>query len=166
MDGGFAAGNLYEVGHALAGDQRVQHALDLGQAAMTVPLGRGIGEADRAGEVAGFVDLDDRQAGMLLVVGAKPAVPWAAALGPGVRLKRPVAGLQILQCAPPVDGIVRHQRLHHAMLRAALGIVDATVFLDDLGRYQAKTGLAQGRRLAEKEIRGRLALDAVVHAPS
>ena len=67
--------------------QRVEHALDLGQAAVGVPLGRGIGEADRAGEVAGLVDLDDGQAGMLLVVGAEAAIPRTAALGAGVRLQ-------------------------------------------------------------------------------
>ena len=131
---------------------------------MAVPLGRGIGEAHRAGEVAGLVDLDDGEARMLLVVGAEAAIPRAAALGAGERRQRPVAGLEVLQGAPPVDRVVRHQGLHHAVLGAALGIVDAAVLLDDLGRHQAETGLAERGGLAEEEIRCGLARYAVVHA--
>src|SRR5262245_37775928 len=101
---------------------------------------------------------------MLLVVRAQPAIPRAAALGPGVRLQRTVAGLEVLQRAAPVDRIVRHQGLHNAVLGATLGIVDVAVFLDDLGRHQAEAGLAKRGRLAEKEIRRGLALYAVVHA--
>ena len=134
------------------------------EAAMAVPLGRGIGEAHRTGEVAGLVDLDDGQARMLLVVGAEAAIPRAAALGAGERRQRPVAGLEVFQRAPPVDRVVRHQGLHHAVLGAALGIVDAAVLLDDLGRHQAETGLAERGGLAEEEIRCRLARYAIVHA--
>ena len=163
MDGGLAARDLHQVGLAFARHQGVEHALDLGQAAMGVPLGRGIGEADRTGEVAGLVDLDDGQAGMLLVVGAEAAVPRTAALGAGVRRQGAVAGLQVFQRAPPVDRIVRHQGLHHAVLGTALGVVDAAVLLDDLGRHQAEAGLAQRGGLAEEEIGRGLTRYAIVH---
>ena len=163
MDGGLAARDLHQVGLAFARHQRVEHALDLGQAAVRVPLGRGVGEAHRAGEVAGLVDLDDGQAGMLLVVGAEAAIPRAAALGAGVRLQRPVARLQVFEGAPPVDRVVRHQGLHHAVLGTALGIIDAALLLDDLGRHQAEAGLAQGGGLAEEEIGRRLTRYAIVH---
>ena len=164
MDGGLAARDLHQVGFALAPHQGVEHELDLGQAAMAVPLGRGIGKAHRAGEVAGLVDLDDGEARMLLVVGAEAAIPRTAAFGFGERRQGPIARLEVFQGAPPVDRVVRHQGLHHAVLGAALGIVDAAVLLDDLGRHQAETGLAERGGLAEEEIRCGLARYAVVHA--
>src|SRR5260370_33268629 len=84
---------------------------------------------------------------MLLVVGAETAIPWATALGASEGRQWPVAGLQVLERAAPIDRIVRHQRLHHAMLDAALGVVDAAVLFDDLGGGQAEAGTAQrGRR--------------------
>ena len=82
MDGRLAAGELDEVGLALGRDHRVEHRLDLGQRAVAALPDRAVGEADRAGEVAGVVDLDDGQAAMLLVIGAEAAIPGAAALGP------------------------------------------------------------------------------------
>src|SRR5262249_37862123 len=133
-------------------------------AAMGGAPGRAVGKAHRAGEIAGLVDLDDGDAGMLLVIRTEAAIPRAAALGLGERRERPIAGLQVFERAAPVDGIIRHQGLHHAMLDAALGIVDAAVFLDDLGRHQREAGLAQRGGLTEKEIRRRLARYSVVHA--
>src|SRR5829696_8105203 len=164
MDGGLAARDLHQVGLAFASHQGVEHELDLAEAAMAVPLGRGIGEADGTGEIAGLVDLDDGQARMLLVVGAEAAIPGTAALGAGERRQRPVAGLEVLQGAPPVDRVVGHQGLHHAVLGTALGIIDAAVLLDDLGRHEAETGLAERGGLAEEEIRCGLARYAIVHA--
>ena len=84
VDGRLAAGELDEIGLALACDQCVQHALDLGERPVAaVDVGR-IGKADRASEVAGFVDLDDREAAVLLVVGAQPAIERAAGFGAGL----------------------------------------------------------------------------------
>src|SRR5260370_32567487 len=100
---------------------------------------------------------------MLLVVGTEAAIPRAAALGAGVRLKGAVARLQVFEGAPPVDRIVRHQGLHHAVLGTALGIIDAALLLDDLGRHQAEAGLAQRGGLAEEEIGCRLTRYAIVH---
>src|SRR6185295_13565828 len=91
-------------------------------------------------------------------------IPRAAALGAGERRQRPVAGLEVFQGTPPVHRVVGHQGLHHAVLGAAFGIVDAAVLLDDLGRHQAEAGLAERGRLAEEEIGRRLALYAIVHA--
>ena len=48
-------------------------------------MSAGIGEADRAGEIARLVDLDDREAAVLLVVGAEPAIERATGLGAGLR---------------------------------------------------------------------------------
>jgi hypothetical protein len=57
-------------------------------------LRRGIGKADRAGEIADFVDLDQREAGMLLVIGTKAAIIGAAEFGAVLEAQRLVAGLE------------------------------------------------------------------------
>jgi hypothetical protein len=165
MDGWLAARDLDQIGLALAGHQGIEHAFDFGQAAMRVTLGRRVGKADRTGEIAGLVDLDDGQAGMLLVVGAQPAIPGTPVVGARLRCQRPVAGLEIFEGAAPVDRIVGHQGLHHPVFGTALGIVDGAVFLDDLGRHETEAGLTKRCRLAEEEIGRRLAYYAVVHAP-
>ena len=89
-----------------------------------VLLRGGIGEADRAGEVAGLVDLDQRQAGMLLVVRAEAAVIGAAQLGARLHVERPVARLQVVMAELVVSGVGGDQRLLHAMRLAALEVVD------------------------------------------
>lgn len=62
-------------GFAFGGDERVEARQDLSQReGEPVRLMAGVGEADRAVEVAGGVDLDQPDAGVLLVVGAEPAV--------------------------------------------------------------------------------------------
>ena len=93
MDGRLAAGYLQEVRLALARHQRVHHAFDLGERAGGRSWRRRIGEAHRAGEVARLVDVDQREAGVLLVVGAEAAVVGAAELGAVAARERPVARL-------------------------------------------------------------------------
>ena len=105
-----------------------------------------------------------RQAGMLLVVGAEAAILGAAALGAGVR--RQAAGRRasgIPACAASRPGRPTPGS-SHAVLGAALGVVDAAVLLDDLGRHQAEAGLAQRGGLAEEEIGRGLTRYAIVHA--
>ena len=53
----------------------------------------GVGEADRAVEVAATIDREDPQAGVLLVVGAEPAVERAALDRFGLGLEGDGAGL-------------------------------------------------------------------------
>src|SRR4051794_37613964 len=94
MDGRFAAGNLHQIRLALAFDQGLEHRVYFGERAVARLLRRGVGEANRAGEVALVVDLDQREAGMLLVIGAKTAIVGAAAFRAALEGERPVAGLQ------------------------------------------------------------------------
>ena len=68
MDRRLAAGELQQIGLAFAGDQRIHHPLDFGQWPVHVSLRRAIGKAHRTGQVAGLVDIDERQAGMLLMI--------------------------------------------------------------------------------------------------
>src|ERR1700761_3521673 len=107
----------------------------------------GVGEADRAGEVARGIDLDDRKAAMLLMVRAEAAVERTAGLGSRLRRQRPVARLQPELLRAPVIEVVADQRLLHAMIATALQIEDEVVLDDDLRRHRDETGLAQARRL-------------------
>src|ERR1041385_2099543 len=102
MDGRLAAGELGAIGLALGPDHRVEHRLDLGEALVAALADRRIGEADRAGEIAGVVDLDDGEARMLLMVRTEAAVPRAAALRPGGIDQGPVAGLKPVPDVEPI----------------------------------------------------------------
>jgi hypothetical protein len=65
---GITGGDLLAVGS----DHHVADVSALG--------GAGVGEAQRALHIAGAVDFDDPEAGMLLVVSAQTAVVWTATL--------------------------------------------------------------------------------------
>ena len=93
MDRWLAAGELDRFRLALGGDERVEHRLDLREAErepVSPRPGSRVGKADRAVEVAGGVDLDDPQTGVLGVLGADPAVVRAAVARPrsGARAAR------------------------------------------------------------------------------
>jgi len=55
---------------------------------------RGAGETGRTGQIAVLVDLDQRQAAVLLVIGAEPAIVGTALVDAGVKLERHIARLQ------------------------------------------------------------------------
>nr|WP_233163229.1 hypothetical protein [Glycomyces salinus] len=94
VDGRLAAGEHDHLGLAFGGHEDVEHlrALLAGYR-VAVGLVAGVGEADRAVEVAPGVDLDDAQACVLLVLGAQPAVRRAAVFDLGLELERDGAGL-------------------------------------------------------------------------
>ena len=165
MDRRLAARELQQVRLALGCDQRIHHALDLGQRPVRGALGGGIGEAHGAGEVAGLVDVDQRQAGMLLMVGAEPAVIGAAQLGARLHVERPVARLQVVMAELVIGGIGGDQRLLHAMRLAALEVIDVVLLDDDLGRHQRHAGAAHRGGLAIEHI-GRDLAGGRVHALS
>src|ERR1700712_2373077 len=118
---------------------------------MAALAGRAVGEADRAGEIAGVVDLDDGEAAMLLVIRAEAAIPWAAALGPAGVEQGPVAWLQPAADVQPVIRILLDQRLRHAVLGAPFLVEDLAVLADDLRRHQLPARLAQARGLAVED---------------
>src|SRR5437868_1020350 len=68
MQGRFTAGDLHQVRFALARDQGIEHARDRVEAEVLRFLRRGFGKAHRTGEIAVLVDLDQRQARVLLMV--------------------------------------------------------------------------------------------------
>jgi|GEM_PF-6206177 len=118
-------------------------------AAMNV---RRIGETDRAGEVAGLVDLDDGKAAMLFVIRAKAAVEGTASLGPGLGLQRPVAWLEPQFLLAPIVDVVADQDFLYAVGQASLEIPDLLILDDDLGGDRFETGLAQRCRLIVENV--------------
>jgi hypothetical protein len=152
MQGRLAARELHQVGLALAGDQRVHHAFDRRQRQVLAARRRGIGEADRAAEIAVLVDLDQRQARVLLVVRAEAAIVGAAELGLALERKRPVARLDVVLAQPPIGGVGRDQGGVRAVRFAPLLVPDLVVPDRDLGRHQRQTGLTQRGGLAPEHI--------------
>ena len=156
VDRRLAAGKLDEVGLALAGDQRIEHGLDLGQGAVAAVDVGGIGKAHRAGEVAGAVDLHDGKARMLLVIGAQPAVERTAGLGSRLGEERPVAGFEPQLLCAPVFQIIRDQSLLYAVLQTSLEVENPPSIVglldDDLGGHGFEAGFAQRCRLAVEHI--------------
>src|SRR5262249_47549951 len=130
-----AAGELQQVRLALALDQEIEHALDLREAPGAGERGRGAREAGGAREVAVLVHLQDREAAVLLVIGAEAAVVGAALVDSRVELERHVAGLEEIAAALPVARLGRDQRLLHPVPIAALEIEDGLAFLQDFCRY-------------------------------
>ena len=114
--------------------------------------GEEFGKAHRAGEIAVLVDLDQRQAGMLLVVGAQPAIVRTAELGAVLERERLVARLDVVLAQPPIGRVGREQRRLHAVLPAALLVPDLVAQDLDLRRHQREAGLAQRMRLAPEDI--------------
>src|SRR5215211_4891927 len=111
VDRGLAAGELNGLGLALGPDEGVEHRVDLLQRQAVAVLlwpGAGVGEADRAVEVARGVDLDDPQAGVLGMLRADTTIVWAAIghlrLSPSWALPRLVEALDLhVALRVPVD---------------------------------------------------------------
>jgi len=91
MDAGLAARELHDLGPPFGAHQLVQDLLHLLQ--RQLEPGPGVGEAEGTVHVAGAVDLDDSEAGVLLVLGAEPAVVGAAPVYLGVEGERDGARL-------------------------------------------------------------------------
>src|SRR5205085_9786487 len=97
--------------------------------------GAGLGEAQRALQVAARRDLNERDAGVLLVFGTEAAVVRAAAVGGDAVAARLAGGL--VELVPLVVGDIRADEvLDQPMLGAALAEVDAAVADDDLGVHE------------------------------
>ena len=91
MDGRLAAGELNHLRIAFGADVVVENILDFFK--RQAEARAGLGKAKRAGHVARAVDFDDSETGVLLVVGAQPAIVRAAVLDLRGELQRDGAGL-------------------------------------------------------------------------
>ena len=87
----------------------------------------GVGEAERAVEVAGRVHLDDPQARVLLVLGAEPAVEGAPALDVCARLEGDRARLVEALRREPHLGIRVDEGLEGPVVPAPLAQVDTVI---------------------------------------
>src|SRR5262249_47377692 len=150
-----AAGNLHDVGVSLAPDQGVYPPLDGREREMLAARRRGVGEADRTGQVAMLVDLDQRQTRVLLVVGAQSAVVGTAEFSPALQAERAVAGLDVVLAQAPIGRVSGDERRLHAVALAALLVPDFVVLDGDLGRDQRETDLAHRGGLAPEHVGAR-----------
>src|SRR5215207_9077568 len=164
VDRGLTAGELNRLGFALGPDEGVQHRLDLLQRQAVPVLLRpraGVGEADRAVEVAGGVDLDDPQAGVLGVLGADATVTRAAVKGLRLTLAGVFAGLVEALDLQIALGVAVDDRLEFSVVGAPTAEDHAGVANEELGIEHGaaartdRLGVAQrpagrGRRVARR----------------
>ena len=166
MDGRLAARDLHDVRLALVAHDRVEHLLHRREVAELRPVHAAVGVADRAGQVAGVGDLDQRQARVLLVVGAQAAVVRAAPLHRRVVALRHLRVLEEhLAAAPVVVDVVGHQHALGAVHRAVLQHQHAVVLEDDLRVDAAIARRADGDRGVVEQIRSGLGHGATSSAP-
>jgi hypothetical protein len=107
VQGRLAAADLQQIGLAFAADQRVEHALDYGERQLPGQCRRRTGETRRAHQVAGLVDLDQREAAVLLVIGTETTVIGATLIDPSLKLQRQIARLQKVAAALPIVRLAR-----------------------------------------------------------
>jgi hypothetical protein len=121
VDRRLAAGELDDLGLALGGDEAVKHEVDLlARERIAIRLVTRIGEADWAVEVAGGVDLDQCQAGVLLVLRAEAAVKRAPVSRLGLEFERERPRLVEAQLRHVELGVGVDKRLERSVLGAAL----------------------------------------------
>jgi hypothetical protein len=76
MDRRLAAGELDHLRIAFSRNEVIENIFDLFQS--EIEAWSRIGKAKRTRHIARAVDFDDAQAGVLLMIGAQPAIVWAA----------------------------------------------------------------------------------------
>jgi hypothetical protein len=154
MDGGFAAGNLNDVGFGLVGDDAIEHAFDLVERLELGAMGSGLRVADGTGKIAGVADFEEREAGMLLVVGTEAAVVGTSEFNGRVVPVRHLGRLdKDFATAPVVVHIIRYEDALEAVGRTTLEHEDVIFFEDDLGVDAAVTGGTDGNGGVVVEVR-------------
>ena len=151
---GFAARYLHDVRLRFIRDDAVEHALDLVESLELATVGSGLRVADGTGKIAGVADFQERQAGVLLVVGAEAAVVGATEVDGGVVAVGHLGGLdEDFATAPIVVHVVRDQDPLEAMAGATFEHEDIIFFEDDLGVDAAVTGGADRDGCVVVEVR-------------
>jgi hypothetical protein len=132
--------------------ERVEHGLDFIRP--EVEAGPGIHEAGGTGHVAAGVDLDDYQAGVLLVLRAEAAIVGAAVLDFCRELERYVARLVVTKLVQVAVCVGRDEDLEASVVRAALAHDDLSIFEMDLGVDDLLAdGAHAPRQLVENRVR-------------
>ena len=154
MDRRLAAGNLHDVGMALVAHDGVEHPLDVIERPVRLAVGAARRVADRAAQVAGVADLDEREARMLLVIGAEPAVVRTAPLHRRVVVRRHLRRLdEHFAAAPVVVDVIGDEHALVSVLRAPLEHEHAVVLKHDLGVHATEARRADRHRDVVEEIR-------------
>ena len=126
VDRRLAAGELHDLRVALGGDEPIQHVVHL-LVSEFITVRRvacaglvSVSEAQRAGQVAGGVDFNQSETGVLSVLRTQAAVVGAALGDLGGKLQRECARLIVAGRRDVQRSVVEHERLEPAVLRAAL----------------------------------------------
>ena len=154
MHRGLASRDLHHIGLAFVADHRIQHELDLLQRTELLPLRPTLGITDGASQVAVIADLDQRQTGVLFVVGAQTAVVRTAPLHRSVVLQRHLGRLdEDFAAAPVIIHVIGDQNTLAAMLHAMLEHEDFVVLKNYLAFALHETARADGDSYIVKKIR-------------
>jgi hypothetical protein len=153
VDGGLSAGELDYVGMAFVADDGVEHFFDLWERAELLTLGAAGGVADGAAQVAVVADFDQRQARVLLVVGAEAAVVGASPFDGSVVDEGHLGGLdEDFAGAAVVVDVVGDEDFFCAVLGAAFEQVDVAVLENGFGFDFAVAGGADGDGYVVEEV--------------
>ena len=131
MDGRLAAGKLENLGITFGADVIVEQLFHLFE--RQAESRRRIGEAKRTIHVAGAVDLDDAEAGMLLMVRAQTAIMRTAALDLCAICQGNRAGLVVGRERRVGLGVCVNERRKGSAVGTALAHVDFVVAQENLG---------------------------------
>ena len=134
VDRRLATGDLYDVGLPLIPDDRVDQPLNVVDRPVLRTRWAAACVADGALQVAMIGDLDERDARVLLMIGAQPAVIRTAPLDGGVEHTRHLRRLdEHFPALPVVVHIVCQEHAFGSMRWARLEHVDGPVLKHDLG---------------------------------
>src|SRR6478672_11378172 len=138
----------------LVGNDGIEHALDLPQAAERLPVWSARGVADRALQIAKITDFHQRQTGMLLVIGAQPAVVGTSPFHGCVVADRHLRRFdEHFAAATVVIHVVGDEDSLAAVFRAVLQQEHLAVFEHNLAFELAIASRADGQRDVVKQIR-------------
>ena len=158
MECRLAARDLDEVGRRLDPQERLVHELDVAHASVVAAAGCGGVVADVTLHVALVDDIEEREAGMVLVLGADAAVEWTPATdGSEVTLWQ-VGFFDIFVTLSVVGEVVREHRPYLAAVRTKFPkpyLVIARATCDDMGRDEAlfiTTEVAEGLGHTKEEL--------------
>ncbi len=154
MECGLAAGNLHNVRMGLVSHDRVQHAFDLFERTKLLPLGAAFGVTYWAAQIAGIADFHQREARVLLMVGAKSAVIRATPSYRGVVSRRHFRRFDKDFAAPPVIvHVVGQEDFFGSVSGAMLQQEDIPIFKDDFSFQLAETRRADRQGNVIKKVR-------------
>jgi hypothetical protein len=153
MDGGLSTGELDDVRVTFIADDRIEHFFDLIEGTELLTLRAAGRVANGAAEVAVVANLDQSEAGVLLVVGAEAAVVGASPLDGGVVDLRHLRRLdEDFATAAVVVDVVGDEDFFGTVLRATLEEVNVAILKDGFGFDLAVAGGADGDGDVVEEI--------------